>query len=89
MKLTVKESQQWKNWRIAQIDAEIRIYEGLLHVARNERAWLNGLHGANLETRFGCESAEDLRPFREDQAGWKRELEDLWIAGELARKATA
>lgn len=89
MKLVVKESQQWKNWRIAQLDAEIRIYEGLLRVARNERAWFNGLHGANLETRFGCESEEDLRPFREDQAGWKRELEDIFIAGALARKSVA
>lgn len=89
MKLTIKESQQWKNWKLAQIDAEIQIYEGLLRMARNERAWFNGLHGANLETRFGCESEEDLQPFREDQAGWKRELEDLWIAGELARRATA
>lgn len=87
MTLTVKESKQWKNWKLQQIAAEIKIYEGLLHVARTEYAWLNGVHDANLDLRFGCESEQDLAPFREEQATWTRQLEDIAVEGLLNGKA--
>lgn len=87
MKLITTIAQQWKNWELQRKAIRIQLYEELLRVERTEYAALNKLHGKALNLRFGCESEEDLAPFRDEQATWKRQLEDIAVEGLLNGKA--
>lgn len=73
---------RWRNERISQLQAEVRILEALIEVTRNDLAETRSLHGERLAIRFGWEHPADVEATMRHYREYIVSIEDIWIAGE-------